>query len=71
MEKLKELRESRGYTQDELARKIGLSKGTISSYEQGLRGITVSSAKKLGQVLGVEWHIFFENDVSETYDKIN
>jgi len=71
MEKLKELREEKGYTQDSLAREVGLSKGTISSYEQGLRSITVPSAKKLGQVLGVEWHIFFENEVSETYDKVN
>lgn len=70
MEKLKELRKVKGYTQESLAKELGLSKGTISSYEQGVRKISVPTAIKLGEVLGVEWHIFFEHEVSETYDKI-
>lgn len=70
MNKLKELREEHNYTQKTLAKELGMSKGTISSYEQGLRSITVPVAMKLGELFDVEWHIFFEDEVSDSYDKV-
>lgn len=69
MSKLKELRTERGYTQESLAKELGLAKGTISSYEQGYRKISVPIAIKLSKVLEVKWTIFFEDEVSVTYDK--
>ncbi|GAB3065552.1 helix-turn-helix transcriptional regulator [Salinicoccus sesuvii] len=69
MSNLKEFRTSHGYTQEELAKKVGASTGTISSYEQGNRNITVPMAMKLAVVFNVEWTIFFEDKVSVSYDK--
>lgn len=36
-ERLKSLRESKGFTQDELAEKVGVTKQAISQYERGVR----------------------------------
>lgn len=69
MERLKELRKQHGYTQLELANKIGIAKNTIASYEQGHRSIPVTTAVKLSKVLNTHWTIFFEDEVRETYDK--
>ncbi|MHC0552086.1 helix-turn-helix transcriptional regulator [Salinicoccus sp. CNSTN-B1] len=69
MNKLKKFRTKHGYTQEQLARRMGVSTGTISIYEQGNRNITVPMAMKMSTVFNVEWSIFFEGKVSETYDK--
>ncbi len=73
MERLKELREQHGYTQLELANKIGIAKTTVASYEQGHRRIPVTTAVKLSKVLNTHWTIFFEDEVRETYEskKVN
>ena len=39
MLKLKEVRESRGYTQDEIADFLGVSRPTYTRYEQGTRNV--------------------------------
>lgn len=40
--KIKELREERGMTQDELAQKSGVSRGTISALENGAERTTTT-----------------------------
>jgi len=69
MNQLKELRKQHGYTQKELAEKIGVAPTTIASYEQGHRRISVPIAVRLGGALRTDWTIFFENEVRETYVK--
>jgi transcriptional regulator with XRE-family HTH domain len=65
---LKDLRESKGYTQESLAHEVGIPKTTYSSYEQGHRRPSIVNAKKLSEVLDVSWTLFFEDGVLETYD---
>lgn len=50
---LKSLREDKGIGQVELAKKIGVSKGTISFWENGLREPTMSSLISLSQFFDV------------------
>ncbi|EOZ2853512.1 helix-turn-helix transcriptional regulator [Listeria monocytogenes] len=58
--KLKELRKAKGLTQKELANKLGVHRTTITLIEKGINKPSVKVAKKLGEVLGVEWNIFFD-----------
>lgn len=64
---LKDIRKEKGFTQESLAKKIGIAKTTYSSYEQGARRPSLENAKKLSKVLEVPWTIFFDKKVLETY----
>ncbi|BAK94159.1 helix-turn-helix domain-containing protein [Tetragenococcus halophilus] len=66
---LKTLRKKSGYTQEELAEKLGMPKTTYSSYEQGHRTPSVETCKVIADELGVSWTIFFDEKVRETYFK--
>lgn len=57
---LKELRTSKGLSQQELATKCGVIRQTISNIECGLSKPSIDLAKKLGEVLEVDWTLFFE-----------
>lgn len=52
-ERLKALRIYHGYTQEELAAKIGTKKQTISRYENSEREPNLKAAKKIANALGV------------------
>ena len=65
---LKNIRESKGYTQESLANKIGIAKTTYSSYEQGHRQPSIANAKKLGLALDIPWTIFFDSEVLKSYE---
>lgn len=51
---LKEIRQRRGWTQLELAKRCGVSRGTISNFENDTKDARPSTAKKLAAALGVE-----------------
>ena len=53
-EKLRELRESAGWTQAELARQSGISQKGISQLEQGVNGPMFDTVVSLSAALGVE-----------------
>lgn len=57
---LKDLRSNKGYTQEELASKCDVLRTTISMIESGINKPSVELAKKLGEVLDVDWKGFFE-----------
>lgn len=63
--KIKELRELKGMTQEELAEKSGVSRGTISALENGTeRATTSKTLLKLAQALGTSVDcIFFSERV--------
>jgi transcriptional regulator with XRE-family HTH domain len=50
---LKEWREKVGWTQEQLAHRVGKSKSQISRYEKGLRDPTLSSAQHLADALDI------------------
>jgi transcriptional regulator with XRE-family HTH domain len=49
---LKRLREARGYSQLELARRTGLPNGYISKVEQELKNVTLANLEALANGLG-------------------
>lgn len=51
MDKLKEVRKSRGISQMELAEKVGISQTTLSMYETCMRDGSVRIAKAICKVL--------------------
>lgn len=63
MVKLKELRKERGYTQKELAEKIGVDTSSISKYEKGVAVPSFDVVKKTAKVLGVSIDSLFDNEM--------
>ena len=59
---LKELRTAKGMTQEQLASECGVQRTTITMIELGENKPSVELAKKLGEVFGVTWSDFFEDD---------
>src|SRR4051794_25083640 len=62
-EKLRDLREQRGWTQASLADRSGVPLGTLRDYEQGKRGPLLSNAEKLARALGVSLDVFRQDQV--------
>ena len=63
MSVLRELRINNGMTQKELAIQCGVVRQTISNIELGITEPSVKLAKKIADVFGVDWYIFFEKEV--------
>ena len=53
MNKIKELRQSKGLTQAELATKLGVTRQAVSLYEKGQRKPKIETLKKLAEYFGV------------------
>ena len=63
--KLREYREYRGLTQEQLAKAIGVAKSTIAGYENGNRTPDVSKIKKLAAALGITGDDLLETNRKE------
>ena len=61
----KQTREDKGFTQEELAAKIGVTRQHIGLIENGVVAPSVEVAKKLAAVLGFDWTRFYEDDNDE------
>lgn len=61
---LKEIRESEGMTQQELADAIGRDRSLITKIENKNTLPSVETAKAIGRVLKIDWTIFFD-DIGE------
>ena len=48
-------RKMAGLTQREMAQACGVSEGTVSRWEKGLKDPTITQAKKIGEVCGVHY----------------
>ena len=49
-------RKAKGYTQQELASKIGVSQVMVSRWENGEENFTIATLAKISAALGMEWH---------------
>lgn len=58
---LKYLREEKSLSQDDLASVLGLSRQTISKYENGEANFTLDIIKKLSQFFDVDYSCFIDN----------
>lgn len=61
-EKLRNARESRGYTQQQIADRMGIDKSTYCGYETGKRQPDVAKIKQLSKILGVSGDDLLETD---------
>ena len=55
---LKKLREEKGMSQAEIARKVALEESTIDAMEKGIKPIPISFAKKFGEIFNVNFNNF-------------
>lgn len=62
---LKRIRLRRGLSQLNVAKSVGVSKGTISLYESDGRTPTLLVAKKIADVLGCKLDDFFSDEGKE------
>lgn len=77
-ENIANLRIKKRYTQKELADRLGVSKGTITSYESGVRTPPIEKLEEMAQEFGVDISLFFKPNVtdlditssSDTYSRI-
>lgn len=51
---VKQLREAKGYTQDALAKKVGVSRAYLARLEMGRQDPPLSRLQKLAKALGVK-----------------
>lgn len=58
---LRELRETSGITQTDLAIKVGVSRQAISLIENGQMKPSIKNAKKIGEILKFDWRLFYED----------
>jgi transcriptional regulator with XRE-family HTH domain len=66
---LRELREDKGLSQEQLSFDAELHRTYISQLERGLKSVTVKTLLRITDVLGVELHIFIKK-VSDEYKKL-
>lgn len=66
--RIKQLRESRGYTQQELADKLETARSVISTYEQGIRMPSYSKLLKLAEIFDVSTDYLLGVDPEATLD---
>ena len=58
---MKEARENKGMTQQELAKAVGVKAVSICRYELGERTPRLAVAKKLGVILDIPWWDLIDN----------
>ena len=62
---IRRLRKKRGFSQAQLAEKIGKSRSTVAMWELGTNGVTVTVLYALAKALDVPITSFFEDDPQE------
>lgn len=58
-QKIARLRKAAGYTQAQLAERVGLQPEHISRIETGRRGVSIEAIANIAQALGIEIHELF------------
>lgn len=60
MENLRKARLAKKLSQKELADELGVTTATISRYESGERKLPVETAKRIAEILEVDWYTLFD-----------
>ena len=55
-------REALGLTQKNISELVGISQPSYCNIETGERRPSVETAKKIAEVLGFDWTLFYSND---------
>lgn len=58
----KSVRENQDITQENLARKLGVTRQHIGLIENGVTNPSPELAKKIGEILEIDWTKFFESE---------
>ncbi|MDE3837896.1 transcriptional regulator [Bacillus methanolicus] len=66
---LKEFRIAKGFTQYDVAKRVGIERSYYTMIESGNRTPSVSVAQSIGGVLDFDWTIFFTQNSNETLQK--
>ena len=56
-----QIREEKGFTQEEVATKCGISRQYYGFIESGKRNASVIAAKRIASVLNFDWQRFFDD----------
>ena len=62
MENLRKARLAKKLSQKELADELGVTTATISRYESGERKLPVEVAKRIAELLDVNWYSLFDEE---------
>lgn len=63
------IRDTKGLTQRNVSEHCGISRSYYADIERGFRNPKVSTAKTIGEYLGFDWTLFFENNGLKTSHK--
>lgn len=61
---IKAVRNLRGFTQEDVAKRLGMASRTFCKKESNPETFTVGEIKRLAEILGVEEGIFFSENVT-------
>ena len=64
---IRKARKHRGYTQEELAKELGINRATLSKYESGVIEPSVAQLKRIAEILGVHFSALLSEDVMQEY----
>ena len=70
-ENLKKIRKERGYTQEELAAKVGVVRQTVSKWEKGLSVPDTDILCKIAEVLDTNINILLGDEIATDVDDLN
>jgi putative transcriptional regulator len=56
------IREQLGFSQKDVADRVGIPRSTYAQYEVGRRNPTVPNAQQVSIVLGFDWTLFFAKE---------
>lgn len=70
-ENLKKLRKEKGYTQEELAAKVGVVRQTVSKWEKGLSVPDADILRKIAETLDTDINILLDDEIVVGVDDFN
>lgn len=62
--KLSNILKHKGMTIEELSKKTGINYHTLQKYSSCVRQPSIKNAKILGEFLGIDWWLLFEDEYS-------